>query len=139
MDGEAERETKLEEVFFCHSFTGFSPLMVLLEMLVVVGFEEGFDLFCEEGEEFLRCFGNHQLARDGNFGLRKGECGIAIELNRAHTEVGTTQIDCQIDTLSFVVRILIEETGVRTANLLRTIRNCRHICWNLMQRLSILL
>lgn len=108
VDREAERETKLKEVFFCHSFTGFPPLMMLFEMVIVVGFEEGFDLLGEEGEELLRCFGNHQLARNGNFGLREGERGVAIERNGADTEVGTAQIDSQIDTLSSVVRILIE-------------------------------
>lgn len=63
-------------------------------MVVVMGFEEGFNLFGEEGEEFFGCFGCHEVSGDGDFGLGKGEGGVAVQLDRADSEVCSSEVDC---------------------------------------------
>lgn len=88
MDRKTEREAELEKVFVCHSLASFPSLMVFLEMLIVMGLEEGLDLLCEEGEKLLGCFGNHQFTWDCDFGLREGEGGIAIEPYGTNAEIG---------------------------------------------------
>lgn len=43
------------------------------EVVIVMLFQEVFDLLCKEGEKFFGCFSNHQFSRDGYFRLRERE------------------------------------------------------------------
>jgi hypothetical protein len=70
-----------------------------LEVLVVVNAEEGLDLTGQEKEEILGGTGGHEFAGDHDLGLSEGEGGVSVQLNGAHTEVGSTQVDCKIETL----------------------------------------
>ena len=47
-------------------------------MVLVVGLEEGFDLFREEGEEIFGIWGGHEGAWNGDFGLGQGEGCVTV-------------------------------------------------------------
>lgn len=78
IDGEGEGEAQLKDLFAFDLRAGLMTLEVRFEVVVVVGSEEVLDLEGEEGEELFRGFGDHEFARDGDFGLGKGEGGIAV-------------------------------------------------------------
>jgi hypothetical protein len=62
-------------------------------------FEEELDLLGEEVEELFGCFGDHEFLGDGHFGLREVEGRVAVELDGADAEVGSAEVDGEVDTL----------------------------------------
>lgn len=97
VDGKGKGETEVE--YFVVLLSCVSLLQGTGVVFFVVLLEEGFDLLGEEGEELLGCLRNHELARDGNLGLREGKGGVAVQSDRADTEVCAAQIDRHVEAL----------------------------------------
>lgn len=84
-----------------------------LEVIVVVFLQEGLDLLGDELEELFVGTGHHQVAGDGDFRLSQREGAVAMELDGTDPEVGSTQINCQIQSL-FRVRRRSNQEGMQS-------------------------
>lgn len=71
-----------------------------LKVFVVVDAQEGLDLAGQEQEELLGSTSSHQFPGDHDLGLGEGEGGIAMEVDRAHAEVGAAEVDGEVEALS---------------------------------------
>jgi hypothetical protein len=72
---------------------------VCLEVLVVVDTQERLDLAGEEEEEVLGGTGGHEFPGNHDLGLGEGEGGVSVQLDGADAEVGTAEINGQVETL----------------------------------------
>jgi len=73
-------------------------LVVFFEMLRVVLSDEITNFGGEEGEEALRG-PSHEFSGNSGFGLVEVEFAIAVEGDRAHSEVGSSKVEGKVDTL----------------------------------------
>jgi hypothetical protein len=102
VNGEAECESKSEDIFISVSLLGFrrSPLpRVTLKMVRVSLFEKIFNLFRQERKELLGLLGHHQLFRNCHFAVREIESGVAIQVNRADSEISASEVDGHVQSL----------------------------------------
>jgi hypothetical protein len=105
----------------------------------VVLLNEQFHLLGEEREERVRVRGHHP-SRDRRLGLCEGEFGVTTQVYRADTEVGSSEIDRQVDALhpdiSNGTTLLFSVFG---ANRFRSIRDTSDVCGNHGHRLAVVL
>lgn len=102
MNGKTEGKSEIENLLAAiliggarHAASSDGSFKVIVVML----FEECFDLAGEELEQFLVRGSDHHVAGDRDFILCEVESAIALEVDRADPEVGATEIDGQIQAL----------------------------------------
>lgn len=78
-------------------------------MIFMVCLEEKLDLLGKESKQFLSGLGYHQLPRDGNLRVREAECGISMKVNGADSEIGSSKIDREIESLCMSARVWLSE------------------------------
>ena len=103
--GEAEGESQIEHILF--AVTLAPPELVCLKVLVVMNAEEGLDLAGQEEEEVLGGTGGHEFPGNHDLGLSEVEGGVAVQLNRAHAEVGPAEVDGQVETLRRILLAVV--------------------------------
>lgn len=78
---------------------GVAAAEVRFKVLLMVLFEEELDLLGEEVEELFGCFGDHEFLWDGHFRLGEVEGRVAVQLDGADAEVGSAEVDGEVDAL----------------------------------------
>lgn len=95
--GETEGEAEIEQIL---RVALFAPAkLVGFKVLVVVNAQERLNLTGQEEEEILGGTRGHQFPGNEDLRLGEGEGGIAVQEDRAHTEVGATKVNSQVQTL----------------------------------------
>ena len=105
LNGEAEGETQTEDVLVTVTLGctgGLAAADMAVEAVGMVFLQEELNLLSEEGKQVAGLLGDHEMLGDGNFVVGEIEGSVTIEHDGADTEVGTAEIDGQIETLGRV-------------------------------------
>lgn len=108
--------------------------------------EEDLDLLSQECKKVGGCLCGHEVLGNRDLGVSEVESGVAVQLNRADSEICAAQVDSKVETLESW-RSQYEncvETGVVLLQgghpyLLSAIGNASDVCGNLAHTGAILL
>ena len=99
---EREGESQFENVLVSVSLwcgNGLATTDMRLKVLSMVLLQKSLNLLGEEGEERGGLIRDHEVVGDLDFLLRDVEGCVAVELDGANAEVGSSEVDGEIETL----------------------------------------